>query len=42
MRRVLVLEEHQELEAPKSRDLRNSRSRDRPQYGAMFALVQVD
>src|SRR5437762_13099716 len=41
VRRVLVLEEHQELEAAKPPDLRHLRSRNRLPYRAIFALVQA-
>jgi len=41
MGRILVLKEHQELEAAKPRDLRHPRSGDHPLYRAIFALVQA-
>src|SRR6266566_3672676 len=40
VRRILILEEHQKLEAAKPPDFRHPRSRDRVLYRAIFALVQ--
>src|SRR5438270_216096 len=42
VRRVLVLEEHQELEAAKPPDLRHPGCRDSALYRAIFVLVQAD